>query len=88
MLPLDPKAEGETYAIFQKLEAALSEFKFPVLLIKGNPGAVIPEPRVTWLQEKMPHLIIKDIGPGLHYLQEDNPEDIGNSILRWSSKIN
>ncbi len=87
MLPLDPKVEVEAYAIIQKLETALSEFKFPTLLIKGSPGAVIPESRAKWLKEKIPHLVVKDIGPGIHYLQEDNPEGIGNSILDWISKI-
>jgi haloalkane dehalogenase len=87
MLPLDPKVEREAYTIIQKLETALSEFKFPKLLIKGNPGAVIPESRAKWLKERMPDLIIKDIGPGIHYLQEDNPEGIGNSIIKWISKI-
>jgi haloalkane dehalogenase len=48
---------------------------------------VIPASRVKWLQEKMPQLVVKDIGPGIHYLQEDNPEGIGNSILEWISKI-
>jgi len=72
---------------WKKLETVLSEFKFPTLLIKGSPGAVIPESRAKWLQEKIPHLVVKDIGPGIHYLQEDNPEGIGNSILEWISKI-
>lgn len=72
MLPLDPNVEGETYTVIQKLETSLSDFKFPMLLIKGSPGAVIPQPRIKWLQEKIPHLLVKDIGPGIHYLQEDN----------------
>jgi haloalkane dehalogenase len=87
MLPLDPNVESEAYTIIQKLETALSEFKFPMLLIKGNPGAVIPESRVKWLQEKIPHLVVRDIGPGIHYLQEDSPESIGNYVLEWSTKI-
>jgi haloalkane dehalogenase len=87
MLPLDPKMEGEVYSIIQKLETALSEFKFPMLLIKGSPGAVIPQSRVKWLQERIPHLVVRDIGSGIHYLQEDNPEGIGNCILEWSTKI-
>jgi hypothetical protein len=66
------------------LKTALSEFKFPTLLIKGSQGAVIPESRAKWLKEKMPNLIVKDIWPA-YYLQEGNPE--GNSILQWSSKI-
>jgi hypothetical protein len=48
---------------------------------------VIPESRVKWLQEKIPHLVIRDIGPGIYYLQEDNPESIGNYVLEWSTKI-
>jgi pimeloyl-ACP methyl ester carboxylesterase len=87
MLPLDPNMEGEVYTIVQKLEAALSEFKFPMLLIKSSPGAVIPESRVNWLKERIPHLVVMDIGAGIHYIQEDNPEGIGNCILEWSAKI-
>ena len=87
MLPLDPNVESEAYTVIQKLESALSEFKFPMLLVKGSPGAVIPESRVKWLQEKVPHLVVRDIGPGIHYLQEDNPKGIGNSIIEWDAKI-
>jgi haloalkane dehalogenase len=87
MLPLNPNVEGEAYTVIQKLETALSDFKYPMLLIKGSPGAVISESRVEWLRAKIPHLLIKDMGPGIHYLQEDNPEGIGNHILEWISKI-
>ncbi|MGA7898952.1 MAG: hypothetical protein WCA39_08850 [Nitrososphaeraceae archaeon] len=87
MLRLDPNVEVEAYTIIQKLETALSQFKFPMLLIKGNPGAVIPESRVKWLEERILHLVVRDIGPGIHYLQEDNPEGIGKCILEWSAKI-
>lgn len=87
MMPLHPNVEEGTYAIIQKLETALSEFEFPILLIKGRPGAVIPESRVKWLRAKIPHLVVRDIGQGIHYLQEDNPEGIGNCILEWSAEI-
>jgi haloalkane dehalogenase len=92
MLPLDPKVESEAYAVIQKLETALSEFNFPTLVIKDNPGkdnpgAVIPEFRAEWLEERIPNLVVKDIGHGIHYLQEDNPEGIANSIVEWSNKI-
>jgi haloalkane dehalogenase len=58
-----------------------------MLLIKGNPGTVIPSSRVKWLEERIPHLAVRDIGPGMHYLQKDNPEGIGNCILDWNTKI-
>jgi hypothetical protein len=53
----------------------------------GSPGAVIPESRVKWLQEKIPHLVVRVIGPEIHYFREDNPEDIGKSIHEWTAKI-
>jgi haloalkane dehalogenase len=87
MLPLDPNMEGEVYTIIQKLEAALSESRFPMLLIKGSPGAVIPESPLNGSKERIPRLVVRDTGPGIHYIQEDNPEGIGNCILEWSAKI-
>jgi pimeloyl-ACP methyl ester carboxylesterase len=83
MLPLDPNVEKEAYDVIRTVEESLASFKFPMLLIKGNPGAIISEKRVKWLKERIPNLLIKDIGPSLHYLQEDNPEGIGNSIADW-----
>lgn len=84
MLPLDPAVEGEVYSMIQILEReALASFKFPMLLIKGNPGASISEKRSRWLKERIPDLVVKDIGPCLHYMQEDNPKDTGNYLLDW-----
>ena len=48
---------------------------------------MIPESRAKWLEERIPHLVVRDIGPGIHYLQEDNPKGIGNCILDWNAKI-
>lgn len=83
MLPLDPNTEREVYSMIETLEDALASFKFPMLLIKGNPGAIISEKRSRWLEERIPDLVVKDIGPCLHYMQEDNPEVIGNYLLDW-----
>jgi haloalkane dehalogenase len=58
-----------------------------LLLVKGSPGAVIPESRVKWLQEKVPHLVVRDIGPGIHYLQEDNPKGIGINSLNGVQRL-
>ena len=83
MLPLDPNVEKETYDAIRTLEEALVSFKFPMLLIKGNPGVVISEKRVRWFKELIPDLLVKDIGPCLHFMQEDNPEGIGNYLANW-----
>jgi len=87
MLPLDPNVEKEVYSIIGKLEEFLPLFKFPMMLIKGNPGAIISEKRVKWFKKLMPDLLVKDIGPCLHFMQEDNPEDIGNYLVDWVKTI-
>jgi hypothetical protein len=48
---------------------------------------VIPESRVKWLEERIPNLVVRNIGQGIHYLQGNNPESIENCILDWSAKI-
>jgi len=35
------------------------------------------------LRGQLPQIIIKDFGPGLHYLQEENPEKIADFITEW-----
>ena len=83
MLPMDRNIEKETYSVIQSLENALTSFKIPMLLIKGNPGAIISEKRSSWLKERIPNLVVKDIGSCFHYLQEDNPKDIGRYLSDW-----
>ena len=83
MLPLDPNVEKEAYGVIRTIEESLDSFKFPMMLIKGNPGAIISEKRVEWLRARIPDLLVNDIGSCYHYLQEDNPEGIGNSLKHW-----
>ena len=87
MLPMDPNIEKETYSVIKSIEQALTSFKIPMLLIKGEPGAVISERRSSWLKERIPHLVVKDIGPCFHYLQEDNPKDIGMHLADWVKSL-
>jgi haloalkane dehalogenase len=42
--------------------------------------------RVVWFQQRLPALEIVDLGEGIHYLQEDHPEEIGQAIVRWLGK--
>jgi len=41
---------------------------------------------VNWYQQRLPALDVVDLGQGIHYLQEDHPEEIGQAIVRWLEK--
>jgi haloalkane dehalogenase len=53
------------------------------LLFHAHPGGIITSESVKWCRDNLKNLEIVDIGPGIHYLQEDNPHLIGEELARW-----
>ena len=47
----------------------------------------MPPPVVEVCKENFSNLETVDIGPGLHYLQEDNPHLIGEQIAEWYARL-
>jgi hypothetical protein len=40
-------------------------------------------PVVDWCESHLKGLTVKNIGIGIHYVQEDNPQAIGNALHEW-----
>ena len=57
--------------------------EIPKLLFYAEPGGIISESTVAWCRENFKNLDTVNIGPGIHYLQEDNPHLIGSELARW-----
>src|SRR3989338_1897008 len=74
-LPIEGR-ENETFRVIKKLELFLPKFDIPMLLLTASPGGVIRKEKIEWLRKKIKNLTIKDVGNGIHFLQEDNPEGI------------
>ena len=55
----------------------------PKLLFYGEPGAIVNANAVEWCRQNFRNLKTVSIGKGLHYLQEDNPQLIGEELARW-----
>lgn len=55
----------------------------PKLLFWGAPGILVLPEHVRRYEQSWQNLKTVDIGPGLHYVQEDNPDLIGRSIAAW-----
>ncbi len=43
----------------------------------------MPPEMVEWSKANLLNLKTVDIGPGIHYLQEDNPHQIGTELAAW-----
>ncbi|MEX0785754.1 MAG: haloalkane dehalogenase [Dehalococcoidia bacterium] len=67
--------------------AWLQQSQMPKLLFSAKPGALIPDTVVPELQQALPKLTVVDIGPGVHYVQEDNPHTIGEELAAWYRKL-
>ena len=53
------------------------------LLLHAQPGGIIDAAEVERLRGSLSNLTVVDVGPGIHYVQEDNPHGIGEAIAEW-----
>ena len=74
-------------AIIQASNVWLTGTNLPKLLFYGNPGAILNKNMVKWCVDNLKNLKTVDIGPGLHYIQEDNPHLIGEELAKWYTGI-
>ena len=84
--PNELAIEGEPADVVEAIEAysqKLRRSELPKLLFYATPGAIMPETVIEWRRENLKNLTTVDIGPGIHYVQEDNPHLIGSEIAKW-----
>jgi haloalkane dehalogenase len=85
--PRDIPMEGEPSDVAARV-AAYSEWlcaspDVPKLLLSFDPGAVLTKPVVEWSRAHLAALDVEEIGPGIHYVQEDHGPAIGRAIAAW-----
>lgn len=61
----------------------LKQTDLPKLFFYARPGALNQADAVAWCQDNLPNLKLIDIGPGSHFIQEDNPHLIGRELAAW-----
>ena len=61
----------------------LQRTELPKILFHATPGAIMQAPLVKSLESTLKNLKTVDIGPGVHFLQEDNPHKIGEELADW-----
>lgn len=73
--------------IVQQYNSWLQKTELPKLLFYAHPGGIITAAQVEWCQQHLKNLRAVDIGKGIHYLQEDNPDLIGAELASWYQGI-
>lgn len=80
-------APADTQEIVAAYAAWLPQSAIPKLLLHADPGAMIPMPAVTMLQNSYKNLETVAVGPGIHFIQEDQPDAIGIAIADWLERV-
>jgi haloalkane dehalogenase len=61
----------------------LQKSTLPKLLLFATPGALLTSEHVDWCNQNLKNLKTVYIGPGLHFLQESSPHQIGQEVATW-----
>ncbi len=88
--PLEIPIEGHPADVHEAVSAYhawLQETDIPMLLFYAEPGGIIKDRDVAWCRDHIKNLTAIDIGPGIHYLQEDNPHRIGEELAAWVGSL-
>ena len=79
-----PKAVAEAVSSWNKW---LTDTDIPKLCFYVSPGVAVKAKDVKIIKESMKNLKMIDLGPGLHFIQEDYPHEIGAELAKWYIKI-
>lgn len=78
---------GETAEAISANSEWLTASDIPKLLFHAAPGSLMPQAAVDWHIANVPNLETRFLGAGLHFLQEEHPEQIGRGIADWLRRI-
>jgi haloalkane dehalogenase len=73
--------------VVEQYSQKLVKSDLPKLLFYAQPGGLIPSKTVEWCRQHFKNIKTIDIGPGIHYLQEDNPQLIGSELAQWYKNL-
>ncbi len=81
-IPLDgaPKDVVEIVAAYARW---LGESPVPKLLLTFTPGAILTPKLVDYCKSTFRSLDVRHCGAGIHFVQEDQPEAIGDAVRAW-----
>jgi len=65
----------------------LTQTELPMLNLYATPGILMPEAVAQMLQAAYQNLEILNVGEGLHFIQEDQPDAIGEAIAEWLDRV-
>jgi haloalkane dehalogenase len=74
---------ADVYAVIEEAHRAFALSSYPKLLFVGEPGALVSPALAERFARGLKNCKVIHVGPGLHYLPEDHPKEIGSVVHNW-----
>ena len=81
-IPIDGHP-ADMVAAVDAYDRALAQTRIPMLLLTFEPGAIVQKAEIDWCRTHWPRIVIRHMGPGIHFVQEDQPAAIGTAVADW-----
>jgi haloalkane dehalogenase len=78
---------ADVYSILQEAHRELAQSSYPKLLFTANPGALVSPSVAEIFVNNIQDCEVVELGAGIHYLQEDHPDVIGNTVREWLIRL-
>jgi haloalkane dehalogenase len=78
---------ADVYAAIEKAHRAVAQSSYPKLLFVGEPGALVSPAFAERFASGLKNCKVIHVGPGLHYLPEDHPKEIGSAVHNWLTEL-
>jgi haloalkane dehalogenase len=83
-IPIEGEPE-DVHKIVSDYAKWLSESEVPKLFINAEPGAILLGPQREFCRQFRNQSEVTV--PGIHFIQEDSPDEIGQAIAAWRKEI-
>jgi len=78
---------ADVYTVMEEAHRALAQSSYPKLLFVGKPGALVSPAFAERFARGLKNCKMIHLDPGLHYLQEDHPQEIGSAVHKWLAEL-
>jgi haloalkane dehalogenase len=85
-IPIDGEPP-DVVAIVERYDRWLAESDVPKLLLAFEPGAILGAELVDWCRRSFRNLEVRSLGAGSHFVQEDQPQAIGDAVRDWRRRV-
>ena len=84
-----PMGDERTVAteLIEQYSELLQAHPCPKLMFYAVPGYLTTIDTVIWARDSLPNLRLVDLGDGLHYPQESNPQLLATELKAWYSQL-